>query len=242
VVERTTPVVTGWRNVWVVVALIALSNVMTNRVLPGWGYVPWNVGMSCVLAWFAVKVDHRHPFDLGIDPRNLGQGLLWGGAIMAVILGGLVAGAVLPWTSDLFRDDRVGDVPFWGMAYQVALRIPLGTVLLEEMAFRGVLLAMLIPRTTLWRAVWWSSALFGLWHVLPAVGIERTNPLLERLLGEGLGRVVAVAGAVALTTGAGYLFCFLRLRSGSLLAPILLHVSTNSLGFLVAWVVIRTTG
>jgi membrane protease YdiL (CAAX protease family) len=241
VAERTAPAVTGWRNVWIAVGLIALSNLMTNEVLPSWAYVPWNVGMTVLLAWFAVHVDHRHPFDLGIDPRNLGQGLLWGGAIMAVILGGLVAGAVLPWTSDLLRDDRVGDVPFWGMAYQVFLRIPLGTVLLEEMAFRGVLLALLIPRTTLWRAVWWSSALFGLWHVLPAIGIEQTNPVLERLLGDGPGRVVAVIGAVAFTTGAGYVFCFLRLRSGSLLAPVLLHVSTNSLGFLVAWALIRTT-
>jgi uncharacterized protein len=239
--ERTTQEPPGWRNVWLLVGLLAFSNVMTNRVLPGFAYVPWQIGMAAVLAYVAVVVDHNHPFELGIDPRNLGSGLRWGGAAMVAVLGAYVVAAAAPATAELFQDSRVGEVSVWGMLYQAVVRIPLGTVLLEEMAFRGALVAMLVARTTLWRAVWWSSALFGLWHVLPAVGIERTNPVLEEAFGEGAGRVVAVVAAVVATAAAGYVLCFLRLRSGSLLAPVLLHTATNSTGFVVAWFVIRGT-
>jgi uncharacterized protein len=44
----------------------------------------------------------------------------------------------------------------------------------------------------------------------------------------------AIAGAVLVTTVAGMMFCWLRERSGSLLAPILAHWATNSLGLLAA--------
>lgn len=212
---------------------------MTNRVLPSPLYVPWSVGMSALLVWFAVKVDDRHPFELGFDPRALRSGLAWGGAVLGVILAGLLVGALLPLTRGLFEDDRVGDVSLVGMLYQTVLRIPLGTVLLEETAFRGVLLGMLMARTTLWRGVFWSSALFGVWHVLPAVGIEQTNPVYEDVFGGRMGPLLAVVGAVVFTAAAGYLFSFLRLRSGSIVAPVLLHVATNSLGFAVSWTVIR---
>lgn len=237
--EATTRPTIGWGHVAVVVGLLALSNVMTNRVLPGFLYVPWSVGMVVLLVWYAVTVDGRHPFELGFDPRALRSGLAWGGLAFGVVLGGLLLAAALPVTRPLFEDDRVGDVPLVGMLYQTVLRIPLGTVLLEETAFRGVLLGMLMVRTTMWRGVFWSSALFGVWHVLPAIGIEEVNPLLEDALGGGLGRVFAVAGAVVFTAAAGYLFCFLRLRSGSIVAPVLLHVATNSLGFVISWCVIR---
>jgi membrane protease YdiL (CAAX protease family) len=41
-----------------------------------------------------------------------------------------------------------------------------------------------------------------------------------------------VVGTVLLTTVAGAVFCWLRVRSGSLLAPVLLHWALNGLGLL----------
>jgi membrane protease YdiL (CAAX protease family) len=41
---------------------------------------------------------------------------------------------------------------------------------------------------------------------------------------------------VALTFAAGLAFGWLRLRSQSLLAPMLAHIATNSVAFVVAWV------
>ncbi len=44
---------------------------------------------------------------------------------------------------------------------------------------------------------------------------------------------------VAVTLVAGLLFCWLRLRSRSLLAPVLAHLATNTVAFTAVWVVLR---
>jgi uncharacterized protein len=226
---------------WVIVAttvgLLAVSNVMTNRVLPSWAYVPWSVAMTLVLLAVA-RHDGCTLAEVGLDPSHVRRGLAYGGAIVGAILAVLLVGLALPLTRGLFEDERVGDVGFWGMAYQVFFRIPFGTVLLEEVAFRGVLLGVLLRRTTAVRAALWSSLLFGIWHVLPSIGIESKNPVLEDLFGGGAAWV-AVVGAVVGTAVAGLVFCWLRLRSGSLVAPVMLHIATNSLGFLVSWTYLR---
>ncbi|MBV8951398.1 MAG: CPBP family intramembrane metalloprotease [Actinobacteria bacterium] len=56
------------------------------------------------------------------------------------------------------------------------------------------------------------------------------------------GATVLVAAAVAITFAAGVLFCWLRLRSRSLLAPLLAHLATNGAAFVVAWFVVRGHG
>ena len=46
-----------------------------------------------------------------------------------------------------------------------------------------------------------------------------------------------MAGAVVVTFVAGLVFGWLRLRSRSLVAPVLAHVATNGLALVAAWVV-----
>jgi uncharacterized protein len=48
-----------------------------------------------------------------------------------------------------------------------------------------------------------------------------------------------VTGAVVVTAIAGVIFCMLRLWTGSLLAPIVTHIATNSFGTLAAYFVLR---
>ena len=50
----------------------------------------------------------------------------------------------------------------------------------------------------------------------------------------GTGRVLVENGAVIATAAAGFVFTWLRRRSGSLIAPIALHWSLNGLGALAA--------
>ena len=45
-----------------------------------------------------------------------------------------------------------------------------------------------------------------------------------------------MAGAVVVTFLAGLVFAWLRLRSRSLVAPVLAHVATNGLALVAAWV------
>ena len=119
------------------------------------------------------------------------------------------------------------------MAYQALVRIPAGTVLWEEAAFRGVLQASLRRVLPGPAAIAVTSAVFGLWHVRPTADALRINQLAP-------GRRAAagpVAAAVAATAVAGLLLSGLRERSGSLAAPMLLHLSANSGAVLAAWAV-----
>ena len=49
------------------------------------------------------------------------------------------------------------------------------------------------------------------------------------------GQVLLVLGAIAVTFVAGLGFCWLRLRSRSLIAPVLAHAAIDGLALTVAW-------
>ena len=53
------------------------------------------------------------------------------------------------------------------------------------------------------------------------------------------GLALAIVGGVLGTWLVGYLFCWLRFRANSLLAPILFHTATNSFAYLGAVVAVR---
>jgi membrane protease YdiL (CAAX protease family) len=49
------------------------------------------------------------------------------------------------------------------------------------------------------------------------------------------GQVLLILGSIGVTFVAGLVFCWLRLRSRSLIAPVLAHVAINGLALTVAW-------
>ena len=172
--------------------------------------------------------------DLGLSKRTLLPGLKYAiGAIGAVAIVYAV-GVALPLTRPAFHDVRY-HLHLSAALLTAFIVVPLGTVLLEEVAFRGVLLGLVRRhRGATWASIT-SSVLFGLWHILPSLRLNHANQAVGAVLGTGLtGRVLAVAGVVAFTALAGVLLCELRRRSGSLLASAGLHWATNGLGLLVA--------
>jgi len=75
-----------------------------------------------------------------------------------------------------------------------------------------------------------SSALFGLWHVLPSLGLATDDEAVGTIVGRGTaGQAMSVLGTVLFTGLAGVVFCELRRRSGSLLASAGLHWAANGL-------------
>jgi uncharacterized protein len=199
--------------------------------LPGYpaSYVPGNVAATALLLTVA-RAEGIPWQELGFDPRRLREGLRWGGPGSAAVAAGYTIGLTVPALRPLLDDARVAGADGGEIVYQVLIRIPLGTVLWEETAFRGVLLAALLrvlpPRT----AVGASAAVFGIWHIRPALSATAANDLASGLP----GRTAAALSACVGTAAAGVLFTGLRMRSGSLLAPVLVHAATNCLGMLAA--------
>lgn len=224
-----------------VIGILVGSNVIANEVLPSWAYIPWNVGIAGALVWVAHRYGHIRRDELGLSPDRLLDGLRWGGLASTAVIGVCAAGALIPATRELFQDDRARDLTLGGLLLHVGIEIPLGTVLAEETMFRGVLPAM-FRRRFAHRRNWAvrgdvaAALLFGLWHVLPSLDLASSNAVLKDLP-LGLGTPVAIAGSVVATAAAGLGFTWLRNRSGSLLAPMLLHWAINGSGLVAAWIV-----
>jgi membrane protease YdiL (CAAX protease family) len=53
------------------------------------------------------------------------------------------------------------------------------------------------------------------------------------------GQALVVLGAVVATFLAGLVFSWLRLRSGSLVAPVMAHVATNGVALVAAWLTLH---
>ncbi|MGY2067024.1 CPBP family intramembrane glutamic endopeptidase [Blastococcus sp. SYSU DS0619] len=206
------------------------NNVVITR-MPGYpqSYVAVNLAATGLVLVAARCVGFTWQ-ELGFDRRRARAGLRWGGVCVAVVAAGYAAGLSIPAVRPLLADARLADAGSAEVAYQTLIRIPLGTVLWEEIAFRGVLLAALLRLVSPRAAVVASAALFGLWHIRPTLSATTANALTDG----SAGLVVAVLLGCAFTAAAGVLFAWLRLRSGSLLAPVLLHLATNSLGALAA--------
>jgi membrane protease YdiL (CAAX protease family) len=218
------------------VAVLVVANVMSNRVLPDAAYVPWNLAVAGMLIAIAVHT--------GLVSDDLGfhrwwRGMAFGGMIVAATVAIYTVALAVPSLRGLFDDDRVS-ASAGHMMYQAFIRIPLGTVLLEEMAFRSVIPALSVRRLGMMRAYVFASVLFGLWHVLPALHIGHVNPVVDDIVSNNaLGTLLTVVAAVALTTLAGIGLSLLRVWSGSVAAPVLAHLSTNSVGYVIAWFVTR---
>ena len=218
--------------------MLAGANVASNLWVPKPAYVPFAVAVTAVVAVTARTLDGVTWESLGLGRRHVRTGLRWGAVLAGIVLVVLVAGALLPATRDLFQDRRVESMDAWEALYAAFVRVPFGTVLLEEVAFRGVLPAMLALRTSRWRAIGASAVLFGLWHVLPSLDMGTVNPVADDAIG-GVPSGVVALGSVLATAAIGVWFSFLRERTGSLLTPMVAHWSSNALGYLVAYAVIN---
>ena len=155
---------------------------------------------------------------LGLRPQPLRSGLRLGGAVASVVGAAVVAATAVPRVRAAMADRPLPE----GVGRWLALEIPLGTVWSEETAFRGALSTVATEAFGPTGGRLLQSAAFGLSHIPDA-----------RATGE------PVAGTVAVTTLAGWLFGWLADRSGSLVAPMLAHLAINESGALAALVTQR---
>jgi membrane protease YdiL (CAAX protease family) len=210
--------------------LVAWNNVVVTR-LPGYpaSYPAANVVAAGVLL-AAARASGLSWAELGLARRRLPAGARWGAACFTLVAAGYAAALAVPVVRPLLTDARAAGLDGGDVAYRVFVRIPLGTVLWEEVAFRGVLLAALTRVLSLRAAIAVAAAVFGVWHVRPTLSAVAVNDLTDQPLLTGL---TVLLGCLA-TAVAGVVLAWLRLRSGSLLAPAVLHLATNSLGTLAA--------
>ena len=206
--------------------VMACANV-AGKWLPG-ASVAVGLGLTGALAVVA-RLSGLTAADLGLARSTWPAGLRWGGACVALAAAGYGIALLIPAVRDAVAGSGSGS---WAQTLLASLVvIPLATVIGEEFAFRGVLWGLLRRQSGRRVATAVSSALFGLWHVLPSLAGGAANEVVDGVVGGGsAGAALRVVGTVVFTGAAGVLFCELRARSDSLLAPMLAHWAVNGLG------------
>ena len=165
---------------------------------------------------------------IGFSSATWRRGLLWALAAFVVVV--VTYGVLLTTPLDVLLDDDRYDEG-WRQAWVSALVvIPLGTVLWEEIGFRGVLWAQLRARWSTQVATVVSSLLFGVWHALPALRFADANQAAGSVADAQTATIGTVVVTIAATAVGGVILCEVRRRSDSLLAPIGLHWAVNGVG------------
>ena len=228
------------------VAALVWSGV-SNLLLGDDGYLVRNLVLTALLLTGAYRAGWS-PTQLGLGrdqvPRGVGVGLAAAGVVGAAVLLGVLLAEQVPLLAGLLADERAAEASA-NLLYETTLRIPLGTALFEEVLFRGVLLTVWTraagaraagartagARTAGARtALVGSSVVFGLWHVAPTMVALELNGIAPT----SVTGILGIVAGVVVTTIAGLLFAWLRRASGSLIAPILAHIATNTFGLLAA--------
>ncbi|UXA06640.1 CPBP family intramembrane metalloprotease [Mycobacterium sp. SMC-2] len=184
--------------------------------LIGWSFVGprlptgWRVALQAGASGLLVVVTRAQ---LGFYPPRLWAGLRLGSAAGAVAAGAIAATTAVPVVrTSMAGREPTGSVPGW-----LLIRIPLGTVWAEEAAFRAALAAAASDALGRSGGRLLQAASFGLSHLADA-----------RAAGE------PALGTVLVTGAAGWLFGWLADRSGSLAAPMLVHLAINEAGAIAA--------
>ncbi|MGV0793712.1 CPBP family intramembrane glutamic endopeptidase [Mycolicibacterium sp. XJ1819] len=226
-------------DIAVVVVVLALTNLIAHFTTP-WASVA-TVPAAALVLLILVRSRGLDWVELGLSREHWKAGTGYALAAVAVVLSVIAVGALLPWTRPMFLNNNYATIS--GALLASMIIIPLQTVIPEELAFRGVLQGAL-DRAWGFRGVAAAgSLLFGLWHVTTSLGLTSDNVGFTRLFGGGLlGTIAGVVLAVAATACAGFVFTWLRRRSGSLIAPIALHWSLNGMGALAAAAVWHLSG
>ena len=224
------------RIFWTTVVALVVFNIARGLGLFG----PLADAVELVLALALTAVALRGALtkaDIGLERSRVGSGLKWGGAAFALVFIVVAIAGVIPATSGFLHDSR-GDVPLWRLLLDLVW-IALLTVIPEELLFRGLLLGAAMKKWGTGIGVVVTSVLFGFWHIFPTLSTAGGNEKFSQADSSTLGRIGLVAGAVVTTTIAGLIFSWLRVRSRSLVAPMLAHLGTNGIALTVAWFVVR---
>jgi uncharacterized protein len=218
-------------DIGVVVVVLALTNLVAHFTTP-WANVA-TVPAAAVGLLALVRSRGLDWSELGLGREHWKSGAGYALGAVALVATVIAVGALLPWTRPMFMNDHYATMS--GALIASMVIIPLQTVIPEELAFRGVLHGALNRAWGFRGVAAAGSLLFGFWHIATSLGLTSSNVGFSKLFGLGVvGMVAGVVLAVVATGAAGFVFTWLRRRSGSLIAPIALHWSLNGLGALAA--------
>ena len=170
-----------------------------------------SVGAGWVFGFERVGLVTNQPF----------EAIAWGLGTALVISFGAAIVMNRSGGRELIADPRMATLSKRESRFQIFVRIPVFTALVEEMFFRGLLHAALVALYPIETAAVIGAGLFGMWHIAP--GIDQAQAGESSIRGASVHTIVTVVA----TTIAGAFFVWLRIETGSIWAPAAVHAALN---------------
>ena len=216
-----------------VLVVLLFVNLLNNKWAKRFYLLVCLVATAVLLA--IARIDGITWTQLGLNKSSWQNGIIWSVIVIVAVTVFYAIAASLPFTRAGFADKRAAEGGYRRVFYHSVIRIPFGTALMEEVAFRGVLLAVVTLSWGVVAGVVVSSIVFGLWHVLPSLDFHDSHDATARIGDSKKAKASSVVATVLGTAAAGVGFCVLRLWTDSLFPPIALHAALNGIGFAVSW-------
>jgi len=200
-------------------AFVLFYGIVLARHIPERFHFAANILVSLVAILWGVRYGLNFT-DMGLSIQFVPRGILVAAlASLAIMIIAALAAILTPLKHivELPQVQKSGQI-----AYETAVRIPLSTALSEEILFRGVLLATLMHHFSTLLSAIVVSIVFGLWHVVPTLRDHKR---------------IAIAPTIIATSATGFIFCWLRLLAGSIIAPWLVHWTINASALLALHVI-----
>jgi membrane protease YdiL (CAAX protease family) len=207
-------------------ATAAACDVLAHRLATPAARTAARYGAALVVLGIA-RAAGTSPAELGLDRRDLARGVRAGVLAGGCAAAAVSAAAVVPVTRGFFLDQRAEAAAGRGDLARGLARITFAAVPPEELTYRSALLGLRLGSCSQVSAVAWSSAWFGLSHIVPTLATMHRTAAHQHLAQRPLRQAAFITGNVAVTSAAGVAFAWLRLRSGSVLAPLLAHAALN---------------
>ncbi|HEX6299814.1 MAG TPA: CPBP family intramembrane glutamic endopeptidase [Acidimicrobiia bacterium] len=207
--------------------ILAAHNVVQNSILNEHGYVPGNVVVAATLAGLARDAGLTWE-EIGLGRGDLRMSRRTGAWILTASTAFLAVTARIPRIRHHLRDERAPIGSRRETIRRALIRFPVGTALFEEVAFRGVLPALLASATRSGDIT--AAGMFAIWHLIPTHHALRVNGIAQGPRSRILGTLAGSAAAGL----AGYVLSRVRRKTGSILAPWLIHSAVNTTSFLAA--------
>lgn len=202
------------------------ASLLVGSALPAGGWLGASLGMLLAAsALFFARLQGLRYTELGLArERALASAAIGLGLALAVVGPALLFLRFPPLLGQPVSYAPLAALSSGDLVLRVALFMPLDTVIPEEVAFRGVLLALLRRRRALPAAVALSAAVFAAWHVV----IVQATLAQTNLVSDPLFAALGYGGAFAAVFGGGVLFAALRLWTRNLAAPLAGHWVFNA--------------
>lgn len=216
----------------VLIVLILLYGTVLTRLVPQKYHIYLNIFIALVAIFLglAFGLDFTK---MGVSLTQILPGIFVAIAASIIITVSTLLISAIPPLRRFFIGENLASASGKLIAFETAIRIPLGTALIEEVLFRGVLLGLMLNYHGTLFALILSSLVFGLWHIFPTINQLEQNDAAAALFGKKRAHQAgSIAVIVVVTFLAGLLFGWLRIISNSILAPWIVHWSINASGVL----------